>query len=156
MAIDFASALDTRVGDVKKPPTLPQGTYIWSVTKVPSMERNKSGEWDIVEFAVKPTSAEGDVDPDELEAFGNLAMGTNRVSFMFPTALDKDTERLRSQNQLKNFLVKTLRVDGSDNEDSTVRELLAAAVNCQFMAQAVWRQVDDNTYVDVKNWAALD
>lgn len=154
MAIDFAAALDTKVSDVKKPPALPQGTYIWAVTKVPSMERNKSGEWDIVEFTLKPVSAESDVDPDELEAFGNLALGTNRISFMFPTAIERDADRLRTLNQLKNFLIKTLRVEG--DEEATVRELLAGAVNSQFLAQAIWRQVDENTYVDVKNYAALD
>lgn len=152
--VNFADALDTRVEDVKKPPVLPQGTYIWSVSKVPSISQTNSGEWDIVEFQIRAVSAEGDVDPDELEAFGSLNSALNRVSFMSPTAADKKADRERTLYRLKKFLTETLRVDTSDNP--SLKEMLAASVNHQFLGQAVWRQVEDDTYVDVKNFAPLD
>jgi len=44
MAMNFADALDTRVSDVDKPPILPQGTYVWRVSKVPVISTSKSGE----------------------------------------------------------------------------------------------------------------
>ena len=152
--MDFASALDTRVEDVKEPVKLPIGTYIWSVVKVPTNTRTKSNEWDIVEFQVRPISAEADVDSDALEAFGNLSRGQNRVSFMFPTAADGDADRESTLSNLTKFLTKTLRVD--HDETTTVKEMMAQSVNHQFLAQASWRQVEDKLYVDVKNWAALD
>jgi hypothetical protein len=154
--MDFASALDTRANDIEKPPVQPQGTYTWNVTKVPSMSRTKAGDWDIVEFTVVAVAAESDVDPDELDAYGDLRSSINRIPFMFPTDPDKDTDRLKTLNRLKKFLQSTLRVDCP--EDATIKEMLANSVNCQFLGQATWRQSPDgeDTYVDVKNYAALD
>lgn len=152
--VNFADALDTRVEDVKKPPVLPQGTYIWTVSKVPSITTTNSGEWDVVEFQIRAVSAEGDVDTDELDNYGSLNSALNRVSFMSPTAPEKKTDRERAIYRLKNFLTNTLRVDTSDNP--SLKEMMAMAVNHQFLGQAVWRQVEDDTYVDVKNFAPLD
>tara|TARA_R110000868_G_scaffold307378_1_gene568834 strand:+ start:6329 stop:6787 length:459 start_codon:yes stop_codon:yes gene_type:complete len=152
--MDFASALNTPASDVEKPPVLPQGTYIWSVTKIPTMTRTNSGEWDIVEFAVTPVSAEDDVDPDDLEAFGNLRSGMNRLAFMFPTDPAKEADAKRSLFRLKQFLLRTLRVE--DEGTATIRELLDGSVNHQFLGSAVWRQDGEDTYVDVKNYAPID
>lgn len=152
--VNFTDALDTRASDVEKPPVLPQGTYVWTVSKVPTISTSASGDWDIIEFPIRAVSAEGDVDPDDLEAFGSLSSAMNRISFMAPTAPEKSTDRDRTLYRLKMFLLNTLRVDASDNP--TMKEMLAMSVNHQFLAQAVWRQVEGETYVDVKNHAPLD
>lgn len=152
--VDFASALNTRASDIEKPPILPQGTYIWSVNKIPTFDKSKSGEWEICEFQVVPVQPESDVDEDDLAAFGDLRGGINRISFMFPTDPAKEPDFKKSLFRLKNFLTKTLKVDVED--DATVKEMLDASVNCQFLANATWRQVEDDTYVDVKNYAPLD
>jgi len=152
--VNFADALDTRNEDVKKPPVLPQGTYIWTVSKVPTISTTNSGEWDIVEFQIRAVSAEADVDTDELDAFGSLNSAINRVSFMSPTDPAKSADRDRALYRLKKFLTDTLRVDVSDNP--SLKEMMAQSVNHQFLGQAVWRQVEDETYVDVKNLAPLD
>lgn len=154
MAMNFADALDTKASDIERPPVLPQGTYVWTVSKVPVISTSNSGEWDIIEFPLRAVSAESDVDEDELAAFGSLNAAMNRMSFMFPTAPEKDSDRKRTLFNLKRFLLETLRVEGDD--DTTIKELLAGAINCQFMAIAKWRQVDDATYVDVKSPAPLD
>jgi len=155
--MDFSAALDTRVSDVEKPKVQPQGTYIWTVTKFAiSRVKSANGEWDVVEFKVRAVQAEEDVDHTELEEFGDLKNAMNRISFMFTTAADGENERIMSQNRLKKFLVETLRVDGSDNEDATLKELLAASPNCQFMGRAVWRPVGEDTYVDLKDPMPLD
>lgn len=153
--MDFTAALDTRAGDVQKPPVLPQGTYTWTVIKVPAVTEVKSakGEWDVVEFAIRATSAEDDVDWEELEEFGSLNSAISRVSFMFPRGQDKEADRVRTQNRLKKFLLETLRVDG--NEDNTLKELLSSAVNSQFLARCKWRQVEDETYFDVADFMPL-
>ncbi|MBM61942.1 MAG: hypothetical protein CL484_03200 [Acidobacteria bacterium] len=156
--VDFASALDTKANDVEKPPVQPQGTYIWTVTKVPSISTSKSGEWSIVEFPIKAVSAEDDVDPEELEEFGSLNGAMNRISFMAPTAdtPEAEADRTKALYRIKKFCQNTLRVDAE--EDASIRELLDAAVNCQFMAQATWRPSDDGeeTYIDVKGYAPVD
>lgn len=152
--VNFADALDVDVNDVERPPNLPQGTYIWAVAKVPEISTTKSGEWDVVEFQIKPVSAESDVDPDELEAFGSLASGVNRISFMAPTDPSKEADRKKTLYRIKKFLVDVLRVEGG--EGATLKQLMAGCVNHQFLAQAVWRPDGDETYVDVKNYSALD
>ena len=154
MAMNFADALDTRVSDVDKPPVLPQGTYIWRVSKVPVISTSKSGEWDIVEFPLRPVSAESDVDPKELAEFGDPSSEFSRISFMFPTAADKINDRKRTRFSLTRFLTEILRVENEDN--GTLKELLANAVGCQFLGVATWNQVNDNVYVEVKHWAPLD
>lgn len=156
--MDFNSALDKKASDIEKPPVQPQGTYVWAVTKVPAISTSKSGEWSIIEFPVKAISAEDDVDPEDLEQFGAVTSAMNRVSFMAPTAEgpEGDAARDKTLYQVKKFCQNTLRVDAE--EDATLRELLDASVNCQFLGQAVWRQSDDgeDTYVDLKNRAPMD
>ena len=152
--VNFTDALDTRVDDIEAPANLPQGTYIWNVSKVPSITDTKNGEWTVVEFQIKAVSAESDVDPDELEAYGPLTSTTNRLAFMAPTAPDKGRDRDIAVNRIKKFLINTLRISADDNP--SLKQLMAQAVNSQFLGQAVWRQDGEDTYVDVKNYAPLD
>jgi len=94
------------------------------------------------------------VDPDELAEFGDLSSEFNRISFLFPTAADKIKNRKRARFDLMHFLTEILRVDYESN--STLKELLANAVDCQFLGVATWNSTNDNVYVDVKHWAPLD
>jgi hypothetical protein len=155
--MDFMSALDTRRTDIEKPRTLPQGTYTWSVTKFKIGTVNSAkGDWDVVEFLVRAVQAHEDVDPEELEAFGDLKNAVNRVSFMFTKAADGENERILTQNRMDKFLAEILAVDGHDDPDITLKAMVAAAPNCQFVSRAVWRVVDDNTYVDLKDMMPLE
>lgn len=154
MSFNFDEALDVKAGDVEKPPVQPQGNYIWAVSKMPTQTTSKNGEWAIIEFPVKAVEAMDDVDPDDLEAFGDVSSAMNRVTFMAPTDPTKTIEVEKMIYRLKRFLLETLRVDG--DEDTTMRELIANSVNCQFIATASWRMVEEDTYVDVKNMAPLD
>ena len=155
--MDFNSALDVQASDIEKPPVLPQGNYIWNINKVPAITESKSGEWSICEFPLKAVSAEDDVDPDDLEAFGDISGAFGRISFMMPTDPDKEADAKRTLYRLKKFCLDTLHVDVDDPENATVKELLDASVNCQFYAQNVWRTADDGeVYTDQKNWAPLD
>jgi hypothetical protein len=156
--MDFNSALDTQASAVEKPPVMPQGTYVWGVSKIPALSVSKSGEWNIVEFPIRGVSAEDDVDPEELQAFGAATSAMNRISFMSPTeeGPEGDASRAKMMYQLKRFMEETLRVDVEDG--ATLREMMNASINCQFMAQAVWNPSDDGqeTYINVKNYAPLD
>ena len=151
--MNFADALDVDVNSVEKPKSLPQGTYVWTVTKVPSITQNKSQEWDVVEFLVRVVSAESDVDPDDLDAFGSVTGVTNRVAFMSPTAPDKKHDREKTIYRIKQFLTEVLKVDAG--EGATIKQLMAACPNHQFLGRAVWRQDGDETYVDLRDLTAL-
>ena len=153
MSFNFDEALDVKTDSVEKPPTLPQGNYIWKVSKLPTQNTSKSGEWAIIEFPLVCVDATDDVDPDELAAFGDVSSAFNRISFMCPTDPTKQTEVDRMLYNVKQFCENTLRAEGE-----TLKELIANSVHCQFIATASWRDSDDgtNTYVDVKSPAPLD
>jgi hypothetical protein len=156
MSFDFNEALDTKANEVEKPAVLPQGNYIWRVSKPPVASTSKSGEWSILEFPLACVSADDDVDPDDLEAFGPLDSTYNRVTFMAPTDPTKEQDVKKTLYRLTKFLQETLRVDCED--DATVKEMLANAMNCQLYATASWTPSDDgtDTYVNLKNLAPLD
>jgi hypothetical protein len=151
--VDFAEALSRRASDVEKPQNLPRGTYVWKVSKVPAQSESNNGEWTIVEVPLQCVEATDDVDPDELEAFGSVAGERNRISFMFPTDKEKKADFERTLYRLKEFLTRIL---GLEDNGATLRELLDASVNYQFIASAVWTQgKDGETYVNVQNYAPL-
>lgn len=151
--MDFSSALDQVANEIEEPKNLPQGTYIWSVFKIPVVSQSKSGDWDIVEFPIRSVSAEDDVDADEVEEFGNVAGQMGRISFMFPTDPDKKNDHDKSMDRMKKFLLNILQCG---DDQSTIKELMASSVNCQFFAIATHRIVDENVYLDVKNYSPLD
>ena len=150
--MDFTAMLDTHSNDVQKPKVQPQGTYAWTVTKyVMSSVSSAKGDWDVVEFKIRAVRAEDDVDPDQLEEFGDLKMAMNRVSFMFSKATDAENERVAALAKLNKFLLETLGI-----EPASVREMCAQAVNCQFLGRSVWRVVGDDTYIDIRDMMPLD
>lgn len=155
--MDFAAALDTKAGEVVKPPVCPQGTYTWTVAKVPAISEITSakGEWDVIEFQIRAVQADDDVDPEELDNFGNVSAAMSRVSFMFPKGADAEVDRQRTQNRLKRFLIDVLRLDDEGGE-KTLKELLSESVNAQFKGRVKWRQVNDETYFDVVDHMPLD
>ena len=134
--MDFNEALNQKASDIEKPPLMPQGTYVWEVTKVPAITTSKSGEWDIAEFLVKAIQAEDDVDEDDLAEFGAVTQARNKVSFMFSKNEDNKTDNENMLYRLKSFLTETL---GIEEGDLTLKELMADAPGKMFLAQAVWR-----------------
>lgn len=151
--MDFLSALDTKIDDVERPLDPPQGTYLWQVSKVPTMTRSNSDEWDIVEFPLKAIAAEEDVDPDDLAAYGDVSGILGRNTFMFPTDPAKENDRKKTLFQMKKFMTETLRIDG---DGMTVKELMAASAGANCYGILSWRQVDENIYIDVKRFTPAD
>jgi len=152
--MDFSSALDIPIDDQEQPVVLPRGTYTWQITKVPTQTTSKSGEWEIIEFPIVPVAADADVDPDELEEFGNLAGGANRLSFMFPLAEDRENDRKKTMKRLNKFLTQTLGQEAGAGV--TTKELMANSVSQQFLAVAEWAEYEGEPVVNVKNYAPLD
>lgn len=152
--MNIMDALNAPLEAAQKPPVLPMGTYVWSVSGPFTERQTNNGDWNIIEFPVVAVEADEDVDPEQLEAFGSLRAARNRITFMFPTDPEKDADAKRTLYSLRRFLEETLRVEASP--DQTFRETLSNAVNHQFRAQAVWRPVENDTYVDLKNWMPVE
>ena len=152
--VDFNSLLSTKASDIEKPPVLPQGTYVWKVTKN-YKEGSIKQDWKTIDFPIVPVSphdASDDVDTDALAEFGNLNAGINSIRFMFPTDPAQKADVERTLYNLKKFLTDVVRVDA--DADASLKELLAKSIGCEFRAQAVHRYdaERDATFVDVKNW----
>ena len=156
--MDFQSALDVKVNDIVPPPPLPEGNYRWKVLREPKFSKSGDGEWNICEFSVVPVEALGDVDQDQLEKFGDLRAGINRVSFMASTDPEKKADFERALDNIKKFVTRALQLE--PEEGQSLGELLSQTPNCEFIAQAVHRpdkkEESSILYVDVKNWAAAD
>lgn len=156
--MNFLDALNVRVGDIEKPALLPIGTYIWSVSKAPKTSASKDGKWSTLEFPCVPKmpyeDAE-DVDPEELASYGDLKQGVNSIRFMVDMQAEGDVAMQKFLFNVKRFLLDTLCVEG--DEDSTIKELMAKCVGCEFIAQAAHRtdQERGETFCDVKNFAPL-
>ena len=155
--MNFLDALNVRVGDIEKPLPLPNGTYVYVVTKAP--KESTRGDFNILDFPVvpkEPFADADDVDADELAAFGDLKSGVNRVSFLFPTDPDAENDFKKAMNNLKRFLLDTLRVDGDD--DSTIKELMAKCVGAEFIGQSVqkYNADKDDTFVNITNMMPRD
>lgn len=153
--MNFLDVLNTKAGDIEKPLPLPIGTYLWKVTKAHKETQAGKGDWNVVELPITPVCPHedsDDVNADDLAAFGSLNAAANTIRFMFSTDPAKSGDVERTAYQLKKFLLDVLRVDGSD--DSTIKELLAKAPGCEFIAQAHHRHDPerDTVFVDVKNW----
>lgn len=78
---NFASILDEEPTEVSAPAPLPQGTYIAIVAGPGRYDKSTKKGTDFVEFNLRPTEAEEDVDPDELEAAGGLDGKTIKATF---------------------------------------------------------------------------
>lgn len=133
-AIDFNKALDVKASEVKAVPVPPVGHYIWQVKKVP--EINTEGRWNRVEFSVQAVGVyedAGDVDMEELAAFGKVTSIQNRVSFMFDSEEGTEADMIAMQNRIKRFCADHLKIEGAD--DMSLKQLLNASVNKRFVGQ---------------------
>ena len=158
MSTNFLDVLNTQTKDIEEPLNLPEGTYIWKVSKVHTERTTNDGAWYILNIPVVPVAPyddADDVDPAELEAFGDLRGGANTIRFMFPTAQDEENARKRTQNNLRRFLVQTLGI--FDTGEETLKELMGQMIGLEFLAQAHHRHdiERETTFVDVKNWMPL-
>lgn len=152
----FTDALDRRLEDVKRPPNPPVGHYTFQVSKHPensSFDSKATGKtFDRVEFQMKILEARDDVDPDDLEEYGDVAGFTTRNSFLFDN--EDETAFDRSLFNLKRFLHDHLGVDPA----LSVSEALAAAVGAQCIGELKHRPDPNDpevVYAELGRTAAL-
>lgn len=151
--MNFLEALDTRLEDIKRPPMLPVGHYRAQVKKIPEII-DEHERYQYVEFYFQIIGAEEDVDPTELQEFGNVSGEIRTRRFLF----DKEEERSfrRTEYQLRKFLTDHLNIDGA--ESMPMRQALDAAPGHSCLVQ-IGRRADKQDkkiiYEDVKGTAPL-
>lgn len=102
----FTDALDKKLEEVDRPPVVPVGHYTLRVTEHPEFdefESRKTGDsFERVTYKMAIVEASDDVDPDELENYGNVAGAPQRKQFLFNN--DDDTQFARTEFQHRQFL----------------------------------------------------
>lgn len=134
----FSDALDRKLEEIKRPPVLPVGHYIWQISKHPEIDEFESqktgGTFERVTFQLTCAAASDDVDPDDLEAYGNVQGAQSRKTFLFSNNPDDKAAFERSMFNLRRFL------DHCGVDDSLpMNEALAASVGQQFLAELTHR-----------------
>jgi len=138
--MDFTQGLDKNLDEIEKPPLVPRGTYIGAVSKHPTLAEVGGGNWDKVAVPVKLIAPTEDVDPDELQAFGDIKAAFVENVFMFDKSTDGEAAFKRTEYNLKMFLQKTLLLP----EGISFKEAFAASVGVQFLVTIDWYPEKDN------------
>lgn len=127
----FQNILNTKLEEIRRPPNLPIGTYLWSVFKAEEVNPVKEGsDWAKIEFTLKCVSPTEDVDTDELAEYGDVTGTFVRRTFLFNrTATESDARNARTLFQLKSFLLDHLGVEPEEGE--TIPEVLPRTVGLQ-------------------------
>lgn len=152
----FSAALDRKLEEVKRPPNLPVGHYIWQVSKHPEVDEfdgRDGNKFERVTFNITCFAAMDDVDTDELAEYGNVQGALNRKTFLFSTNEDDKANFERSMFNLKRFL-EHCGVDQS----LSLSEALAASVGQQFVGELTHRpdpKDPEVIYSEVGKTAAL-
>jgi len=152
--LNFADAMNTKLGDIERPANLPQGTYVMMVAKQPVFGEIASGKYDTCDFMMKPLSATDDVDADELKDFGDITAAMLRHRFMFNSE-DKILFQ-RSLHNMRVFMEEHLQIEGAVKKET--KQNLAEAVNHQCLAVVTWRPDPKNPdiiYQEIKATAPV-
>jgi hypothetical protein len=133
MAVNFNDILNKKADEIEKPPLPPQGTYRFTVTKVPEATESQSGEWDILNFQCQAVEAMDNVDMDDYK--GEVTGIRLRKTYMF----NKSDEVAFQQTEynLRTFLEKHL---GVFEDGMSMGEALNASKGAQFLGEVTWRE----------------
>lgn len=146
----FADALDRKGEEIERPPLVPIGTYLWTVSSMPEMDTIADGRFDVVDFKLKCIAPQEDVDPDALAEYtakaGAISGLGRRHRFLFNT--EDEGQFNRTLYNMKRFMKEHLQVEEMD--DLPLKEALALCVNRQCLASIKWRpdQRDPEIFYD--------
>jgi hypothetical protein len=142
----FSDALDRSLEEIKRPPNLPIGHYIWQIEKHPDMDEftsSRTGDpFERITFNLICAGASDDVDTDLLAEYGNPAGARNRKTFMFSNNEEEKASFDRSMFNLRRFLGHC----GVD-EGLSIGEALAASVGQQFLGELTHRPDPNDTEI---------
>lgn len=123
--MNFAEALNVKLGSVDRPKLPPVGSYDFQITKQPVMVTR--GDFDVVDIMCQAVEATPEVDPDELAAFG-IKNVQARVSFLFDK--NDQTKFDRTMFNLQTFLIEHVGLPAG----TSIKEGLANCVHQRFRA----------------------
>lgn len=134
MASNANDFLDKTMGDVKEPPVLPEGEYIFRITSYLPGHRKNEKETPFVRFNLKPLeSVDGSIDAAKLATY-------KKVEYEFPM-----TDA--AQPIAKRFLTKEL---GINSDDATpFRQLFEEALGLTFRAITKVELVGKNKDIEI-------
>lgn len=145
--MNFTDSLDRKMEEIERPEALPVGHYITQVKKHPDLEEFESRKtgvtYDRVTFQLEVVAPHDDVDPSDLEAFGNVAGQPLRKTFLFSRDEGDKANYDRSMFNLKQFLSEHLGVD----ESLAINEAFGAAVGAQCLTEVRHRPDPENTEI---------
>ncbi len=131
---NFGSVLDKPTEEIKRPPALPMGTYVFVCKGLPRQDKSSKKQTEFVEFTVNPIQAQDDVDADALkeftDAFGGIQDKVQKLTFYLTD---------NSIYRLKEFMIDDLKIE----EEETLRPMLEKTVGAQFLGQIKHTPSDD-------------
>lgn len=135
----FQDTLDKTVDSFERPALLPQGDYVFQVSKS-YVERfvGENDRYQILSFPCRPVEPLDSVDPDDLKKFGgDIAKSFMSKEFMLDTEGD--------DNAGKEFLsnVRRFLEHCGVEPELTLKQALAAVVGAKFIGKCQW-QADKN------------
>lgn len=138
--MNFADALNVKMGEIERPPLPPLGHYYWNIKKYTFGESGDK-KWETVNFqcAAFDVAPAGDVDTQALADFGGLKMVNITKSFMFSK---EQTEEAKTSNgrtlyQLRQFLCEHVQ---SATEGDQLRKAIDSSINGKFLAPIQYRE----------------
>lgn len=134
----FTDALNRNMEDIKRPPPLPIGHYVMTITKMPDAPEplnSSKGDYEKLTINCQTVSATDDVDPDELEEYGNPAGVPLRIDFIFNNDPAEEAKFEGTLNRLKEFMQKC----GVDASSGSLGEKLSELVGAQFIGEVKQR-----------------
>lgn len=144
MAIDFAKILGKQAESVEKPKPLPVGTYLCNNPEMPKFIGVGKAETPCAEFGLIVLAPQDDVDPTELQEFGNWK-GKSIRHRMFLT----DASEYRTIENLEEAF-------GIDKVGKTLGQMFNETKNRQVLVKIKHRPSDDGTEIfhEVESLAA--
>ena len=121
----FSPILKRPASEIKRPPPLPIGHYLWAVQGLPRFDKSSKKGTDFVEFNCKLLQPLDDVDPADLEAAGGIGDRTKTLTFYL-------TEK--SAYRLTEFMRDDLGIDG---EGKSVEQMIDETPGRQFLAAII-------------------
>ena len=128
-----------RLSEVEPPKNLPIGNYVFNFNRCVTSE-SKDGAWEFLRVFASVAEPCDDVDPDELEAYGNYNTTSLSKSFISPTDPDDDHGREVTLDQIIRFCSHL----GLSDDKKTATQILAEAKGAKFIGQVEHRPRADD------------
>lgn len=139
MTDTFTSVLDRPSSEIKPPPVLPTGLYLWVIKGLPRYDKAKTGT-EFYEFTLGCLQVGDDVDPEQVELIEGGVIGKEfKHRFYLSEA---------AASMYKDFLLDTLKIDNED--DKSLRALTEDTPGKQFWGAIVHEPRQDGKGVQAR------